>query len=187
MGRRGRNNLDNTSLFFVTTTVVNFSKIFVDGDCCKALLNNILHYKKKYNYEILGYVIMPSHFHWIIKIDTGNGTISDIMRDIKKYSAWEILDVLQKKKNEELLNVFKESVTSYRPQKRKLWMARFDDEAIRDQKMFFTKLKYIHNNPVKAGLVERAEDYIYSSARNYINDDHSILSVNTDLGGVEMK
>ena len=50
--------------------------------------------------------------------------------------------------------------------------------------MFWTKLKYIHNNPVKAGLVKRPEDYIYSSARNYINKDHSIIKVNTEMLGV---
>ena len=65
-------------------------------------------------------------------------------------------------------------------------MKRFDDEVIRDQRMFWTKLNYIHNNPVKAGLVRRAEDYKYSSAQNYINNDHLTLEVNTEYGGVNI-
>jgi hypothetical protein len=65
-------------------------------------------------------------------------------------------------------------------------MPRFDDEVIRDQQMFWTKLNYIHNNPIKAGLVNRAEDYKYSSARNYINADNSILEVNTEYAGINI-
>jgi hypothetical protein len=46
--------------------------------------------------------------------------------------------------------------------------------------MLRTKLEYIHNNPVKVGLVTNPEDYKYSSARNYVLDDHSVIEVDTD-------
>ena len=40
------------------------------------------------------------------------------------------------------------------------------------------KLNYIHNNPVEAGLVEKAEDYLYSSARNYSQtNNHGLLEI----------
>ncbi len=52
--------------------------------------------------------------------------------------------------------------------------------------MFWTKLKYIHNNPVKAGLVEKPIDYKYSSAINYVEKDHSIIFVDTSWGGVDI-
>ena len=50
--------------------------------------------------------------------------------------------------------------------------------------MYWVKFLYIHNNPVKAGLVTKPEDYKYSSARNYINYDHSVIEVDTEMGGV---
>jgi len=50
--------------------------------------------------------------------------------------------------------------------------------------MFWTKLSYIHKNPVKAGLVLKEQDYKYSSAINYVNTDHSILEVDIEFGGV---
>lgn len=49
--------------------------------------------------------------------------------------------------------------------------------------MFMAKLQYIHNNPVKAGLVESAEQFRYSSARNYVLGDHSVLEVETSYAG----
>jgi len=45
--------------------------------------------------------------------------------------------------------------------------------------MFRTELRYIHNNPVEARLVERGDEYKYSSARNYMLEDHSVLFVDT--------
>lgn len=129
---------------------------------------------------------MPTHFHWIVKVNTELGSISDIMRDIKKFTAWQIFDLLDNTMNKNLLKVFISAAKGLKDQQRKLWMKRFDDEVIRDQRMFWTKLNYIHNNPVKAGLVRRAEDYKYSSARNYINNNHSTLEVNTEYGGVNI-
>jgi hypothetical protein len=58
-------------------------------------------------------------------------------------------------------------------------MKRFDDEVITTDEMLRVKVDYIHNNPVVAGLVEKPEDYLYSSARDYIRGDHSILQVDT--------
>ncbi len=59
-------------------------------------------------------------------------------------------------------------------------MRRFDDRIIGSRHMLRTVIEYIHNNPVKAGIVERAADHKYSSARNYLLNDHSVLEVITD-------
>ena len=184
MALRGRAKLTDETFFFVTTTVVDFANIFKDAECCDALISNIKHYQKKYKFDILAYVIMPSHFHWIVQVDQTKGTISDIMRDIKKYSAWDIMEIIENMKREDLIKLFSKYAIEYKDRKRKFWKKRFDDQVIRDQRMFWTKLKYIHNNPVKAGIVTRTEDYIYSSARNYINGDHTIIKVNTEMLGV---
>lgn len=63
-------------------------------------------------------------------------------------------------------------------------MSSFDDEVIRNQHMFWDKMNYIHKNPVETGLVLKPEAYKYSSARNYINNDHSILEVDISQVGV---
>lgn len=129
---------------------------------------------------------MPSHLHWIIIVDKKYGTISDIMRDIKKYSAWDIMDEIEKN-DKVLMNIFREAAKNHPKHKRKFWIQRFDDEVIRNEKMFWTKLHYIHNNPVEAGLVLRPVDYKYSSARNYVCKDHSVLFVDTEFAGIEIK
>jgi REP element-mobilizing transposase RayT len=125
MGRRGRFNLTDESIFFVTTTIVEFTKVFYKDIYCDILINNIIHYQKKYHFNILAYVIMPSHIHWIVEINRQYGTISDIMRDIKKYSAWDIMEEIEKN-DESLISVFVEAGKKYPNHKRKFWMQRFD-------------------------------------------------------------
>jgi putative transposase len=183
MGLRGRKNLEEEHFFFVTTTVVNFNKVFTNDLYCDILVKNIKHYQGRYNFEIIAYCIMPTHFHWIVKTDSSKGTISSIMRDIKKYSAWDIMEQL-KKEASPLLKEF--TCVKSGAQKRQFWMHRFDDEVIRDQKMLWTKIKYIHNNPVDAGVVEYAKDYKYSSVRNYIFDDNTVLYVEKSWAGIEI-
>ena len=76
--------------------------------------------------------------------------------------------------------IFKSQSAGYSDQKKKFWMPRFDDQVIRTPQMLQTKLEYIHNNPVVAGLAPTQEAYKYSSARNYNLGDHSIIEVNTE-------
>jgi REP element-mobilizing transposase RayT len=180
MGLRGRENLKEEVFYFITTTIKNFANVFSEDIYCNLLINNIRHYQEKYAFEILAYVIMPTHFHWIVKIDPSRGTISDIMRDIKKYSAWDILEQLEKN-NSSLLHNFLNSELP--KQNKQFWMHRFDDEVIRDQRMLWSTIRYIHNNPVEAGLVNKPENYKYSSAINYLFDDNSILYVEKSRTG----
>jgi putative transposase len=182
MGLRGRSQFTEENTFFITTTVVEFAPVFADDGYCKLLCDNIKHYQGcQHAFTILGYVIMPSHFHWIIQLDPKTDSISNIMRDIKKYTAWDVIAYAEFQGRKDLLRLFRRNAPRSSEQKRKLWMKRFDDEVIRNYEMFLTKLTYIHNNPVDAELVIKAEDYKYSSARNYAFGDHSILEVNTSL------
>ena len=177
MGLRNRNDLTGERVFFITTTVVDFTEVFTKDKYCEILIRNIEYYQSKYRFHIYGYVIMPSHLHWIIQVDNANGSVSDIMRDIKKYSAWDPMEAIEKDKKERLIKIFKNEAKSIKLQKRKFWMSRFYNEEIINAEMFKTKLEYIHNNPVKAGLVEDQVDYKFSSARNYLLGDHSIMKV----------
>ena len=182
MALRGRNKLTDERYFFVTTTVVRFLKVFDSPQVCDILISNIKHYRSKYKFAVLAYVIMPSHFHWIVEVNPEYGTISDIMRDLKRHSSVEITDYL--KNNNFYNDIFEREAAGLKEQTRKFWMSSFDDEVIRNQHMFWDKMNYIHKNPVEAGLVLKPEAYKYSSARNYVNNDHSILEVDISQAGV---
>lgn len=179
MGLRGRCSLTEETTYFVTTTVTRFARVFCEDCYCDILIRNIKHYQENYRFKILGYVIMPTHFHRIVEVQPEIRTISEIMRDLKKYSAWDLMEALEKDGRKDLIGLFKGAAEGNPRQKRKFWMERFDDEVIRNVEMLRTKLNYIHYNPIKAGLVAEPEDYKYSSARNYVRNDQSVLFVET--------
>jgi hypothetical protein len=52
--------------------------------------------------------------------------------------------------------------------------------------MLWTKIKYIHNNPVESGIIDKPEEYKYSSAGNYIYDDQSILYIEKSWAGIDL-
>ena len=183
MGRRGWANLADEQFFFVTTTVAEYARVFTEDKYCNILIRQIKTWQAYFGFIVLGYVIMPSHFHWIVRVEPTRGTISDVMREIKSHAAWMIMDELERDGRSDFSSLFDSAANGCGDQRRKFWMKRFDDQVIRNQRMFMAKLSYIHNNPVKAGIVESAEEYKYSSARNYLHGDHSIIDIDTSYAG----
>jgi putative transposase len=183
MGRRGRTHLNDESFFFITTTVVQHARVFAEAKYCDILIKHIRQWQSYFEFSLLSYVIMPSHLHAIVKVQPEKGTISDVMREIKSHAAWEILDEVERDGRNDLSDLFRSASEGLPDQSRRLWMKRFDDQVIRNQQMFMAKLWYIHNNPVKAGLVASPEEYKYSSARNYLLGEHSVIVVDTSYAG----
>ena len=113
---------------------------------------------------IFAYVIMLDHFHIITD---GRRKISDTLRFLNGISARRLIDHLKENGPEESLRKLQleEKAGNY---KYSLWEHHPDKFLLTSESMFMQKVNYIHNNPVKEGLVERAEDYKYSSARYWL-------------------
>ena len=69
----------------------------------------------------------------------------------------------------------------YRLGRYSLWQRGFDDLVISSDKQFRIKLEYIHNNPVKAGLVTAAVDYPYSSASDWLGEGHGLVEIDRNF------
>ena len=102
------------------------------------------------------------------------------MRDFKKFTSGEIRRMLEKDNQTELLNKIK---YDFREQKFKVWQDRFDDVFLESINVVETKINYIHENPVKKGLVKLPEDYKYSSAAYYLLDEMCTIPI-LDYKGV---
>ncbi len=178
MGTRGRTKFDkNENVYFVTTTVMNFDRIFSLGDAYNEILINSLAYLiEEHNTVLHAYVIMPSHIHLIIQFPEGESLI-DFMRDFKKFTSTKIRQQLEKDKHFEIVEKLRVNAIHSKKQVFKLWMDKFDDFVIANDKTLNIKMNYIHNNPVKAGLVSEMTDWKYSGARNYLVEDNSVICV----------
>jgi REP element-mobilizing transposase RayT len=120
--------------------------------------------------ELYGWCIMSSHVHMII--GTKGEKLEAIMRDMKRHTSAELRDAISRNpvesRKEWLLWMFKRAGQQNSNNGNfQLW--RQDNQPIEldSLKKQHASLDYIHNNPVEAGIVEKPEDYLYSSARDY--------------------
>ncbi len=121
---------------------------------------------------------MPDHYH--IVIDTlEKFDMIKIKEDMNKYISREIILDLKNDHPEILEKLQIETprrIGHQQYQYRLFQKGRYDFEIATDIKLF-EKLEYMHDNPVRANLVEKPEDYPFSSARNYIHEDHSLIEL----------
>jgi REP element-mobilizing transposase RayT len=187
MSRRNRTISDKQgNVYFITTTVKDFLKIFSLNETYPLiLLNSLKHQLKEHGATLFAYVIMPNHIHLVIYLPK-NESVSDFMRDFKKYTSTKVRQQLEHDNYTKLVEALRIDSNGKKPRVFQLWMDRFDDLIITSEKTLGIKINYIHNNSVKAGLVEKCEDWKFSSARNYTLDDHSLISVATSLEAREV-
>jgi REP element-mobilizing transposase RayT len=116
---------------------------------------------KSHKIQIFAYVIMPDHYHIITD---SNRMISEVLRYFNGVTARRIIDYLKENDYESSLEKLRQE-TKKRQYKYSLWEHHPNAFSVNNEKTFMQKVHYIHQNPVRAGLVENAEDYLYSSVR----------------------
>ena len=114
---------------------------------------------------------MTNHVHMIIARE-GKFSLSDIMRDFKKYTSTKILSEIESNPQESrkrwMLWLFKSAgERNSRNTNFQFWQQDNHPEELFSNKFMTQKLDYIHMNPVRAGIVEEPHHYLYSSARDY--------------------
>jgi REP element-mobilizing transposase RayT len=165
-------------VFFITSTTVGFARLFDINELCDIFIHKLSFYQKRGDYAILAYVLMPNHFHLIIK-KNNNSDISKIVANLKRITSKEITEYLYCNRFLELLGQLKRGAQK-EPQHCKIWKPRFDCFVINNEETLVQKIEYVHYNPVKAGLVDKPEKWPYSSARNYAGNCSSFVDVDVN-------
>ena len=97
---------------------------------------------------------------------------------MKKFTSKEISSQLEKDGQSLSLYVFKKAGEQEKGKRKyKVWRDEYHPQIIYTDSVCRQKLQYMHDNPVRKGLVEKSECWLYSSARNYILNDNSVLSI----------
>ncbi|MDQ7959436.1 REP-associated tyrosine transposase [Flavobacterium lindanitolerans] len=163
---------------FITATVVDWIDVFTRKNYRDCIIDCLDFCIKNKGMTVYGYVIMSNHIHLIIL--SKDGKLSDLIRDFKKFTAKTILEKIQaepESRRDWMLERFKTATESHSRNKNyQFWQYGNHAEEIYSEKFMWSKLDYIHMNPVRAGLVVKASDYIYSSASNYANGE-GILTI----------
>ena len=173
---------DQTLPHFITATVVDWIDVFSRKVYRDEIIKCFDYCIKNKGMIVYGYVIMSNHIHMVVQ--SKDGKLSDLIRDFKKFTATAILNKIQSEpesRREWMLDRFKLATQSHgRNKNYQFWQYGNHPEEIYTNKFMWSKLDYIHLNPVRAGLVEKASHYIYSSASNYINDNGLIVIEKAD-------
>jgi REP-associated tyrosine transposase len=111
--------------------------------------------RRSFRLQVYGYVVMPEHVHLLLS-EPQRETLADALKSLKQGVARRLIGNLPLKPKAGL---------SGAPEH--FWQKRYYDFNIRDYSQFVEKLRYIHRNPVKAGLCGRPEDWEWSSFRHY--------------------
>ena len=148
-------------LYYLTLQVVYWVDLFTRKSYRDLLIENLAFCQKNKSLEICGYAIMSNHIHLLAKSNTGN--LSNTIRDFKSYTSKELLKLIKEpieSHREWILKIFKDAASRHkRNSEYQLWTHENHAEHIYSNQFISQKIKYIHENPVVAGIVLRAEDY----------------------------
>lgn len=160
--------------YFVTITTVNWVDLFTRLSQRMLIVNALNHCVENKGLEIYAYCIMPSHIHILCRAHDDD-LLANIMRDFKSFTSKKIIETIKNEKEsrrEWLLEMFQDSCKHLkRNQTFKVWQNGYHAVLIESEKFVRQKLNYIHNNPVADKIVEHPWEYIFSSARNYVNQE----------------
>ena len=133
----------------------------------KPLLNNVWAYnrfeceleaiRKRYRFAVLGYVLMPEHLHLLVS-EPAKAKLSVVLQVLKQVSSRKL-----KSKGEEMF-----------------WQPRYYDFNVWSAKKHVEKLRYMHRNPVKRGLVAKPEDWKWSSFRHYAFHELGTVEIDSE-------
>ena len=170
---------DQHGLYFLTFTVVDWVDIFSRKSYRDIVIDSFNYCVKEKGLNIFGYVIMTNHVHLIAQSKTGQ--LSDTIRDMKKYTSRLILETLTTKpesRREWLLHRFRWNAQQHeRSFNYQVWTHENHAVSIFSEQFFRQKLEYIHQKPVRAGWVEREEDYVYSSAKALFTNSKGMVEL----------
>lgn len=154
--KRGRP-VSATGFYHVFSRGINHEVILGQIREKKYFKKIVKKYLSKYAIEIYAYCIMPTHIHFIIK--------SENIQELSMFMSRVLAEYAQYYNYKKVRNGH-------------VFQGRYGSECIENEEYFWNCLRYVHLNPVKAHLVEKACDFPYSSMNEYTNERDGLIHKN---------
>ncbi len=173
---------DQYAMYYMTFTVVGWVDLFTRQECARILIDSFTYCQQNKGMILYAYVIMGSHIHLVASAKGDSDGLSAIVRDFKRFTSRKIIDWLSDNPKESRrfwLDVVFKYYGKYNSNNEvyQVWQQHNRPMICLTPLFTMQKVNYIHFNPVKAGLVDKAEDYRYSSARDYMGRRDGLLEV----------
>lgn len=164
---------DQNGCYFLTFTVVDWVDVFIRPVFKQVIVDSLNFCIENKGLTVFAWCLMTNHIHLVAEAKQGF-KLSEIIRDLKKFTARTILNAIQDEPESrrdwmlyrfEYAGKFMKRIEKYhfwQDGNHAVYLDPFKPEMLQD------RIFYAHDNPVRAGIVEKMEDYVHSSARDYI-------------------
>ncbi len=154
---RGPREYCESGIYHVMFRGHNKTELFFDKRDYEKFLELLQELKEKKKFQIYAYCLMTNHVHLVIK-ETEPKDVSDIMkRLIGMYTQW----------------------FNYKYGKSgSLTESRYKSRTVETDEYFIHLVRYVHQNPIKAGIAENINDYNWSSYNSYLADNPGLIDKN---------
>ena len=170
MSTAGYKITDQGAIYFVSFAVVGWVDVFMRKDYREIIIESLKYCQEKKALIIYSWCIMSNHLHLIISAKENN--VSAVLAGFKKFTSKRLMKSIfehpGESRKEWMLGIFRKAGESNsRNTYNQFWQQDNQPKIIYTPDFGRQKLEYIHDNPVEGGIVEKAEEYVYSSARDY--------------------
>ena len=160
---------DQQAPHYITFQIVYWIDLFSRQVYRDIVVESLKYCQQNKQLEIFAYVIMSNHIHIIVR--SSNGTLSDTIRDFKKFTSKRIVEHIlnsNESRKEWMIRLFQHAAKRQNKEgKYQVWTHENHAIELYGNEFMRQKVNYIHENPVRSGIVDNAIDYKYSSARSY--------------------
>ncbi len=165
---------------FLTFTVVEWLDVFTRLAHRKVLVDSMNYCVKNKGLVINAWVVMSNHMHLVAYAEEGK-KLGDLVRDFKSYTSKAVRDsIIAGPESRQVWLLDKMAFMARKTQRTenfKLWKDGSHAMDIVSADTLHQKIDYIHDNPVRNGLVDRPEHYVFSSARDYYADKKGLVEI----------
>jgi REP element-mobilizing transposase RayT len=168
---------DQHATYFLTFTVTDWIDVFTRINYKTIIVESLAFCMKNKGLKLYAWCLMTNHIHLICRTEEPF-RMSDFIRDFKQYTAKKVLEEIRAttecRKDWMLYRFEFEGKNDKRITKYRFWQDKSHPIELFSNEFINGRMNYIHQNPVRTGFVANAEDYLYSSARNYAGLDSLI-------------
>jgi len=168
-------------VYFISFAVVDWMDVFTRNEYRDIIIDSLHYCQREKGMEVFAWCIMTSHIHLIFRSIKGQRP-ELLLGDFKRFTSKAVVEAIKNNPNDNRREFFLEQFEkagnkSSNVKNFQFW--RHDNKPIElwSNKVIDEKINYIHNNPVKAGVIFRPEDYEYSSAKDYCGEKGKLAGV----------
>jgi REP element-mobilizing transposase RayT len=160
---------DSSRPHHITLTIIDWVDVFVRPVYKDIIIDSLQYCQNHKGLIVHAFCIMTSHVHLIVS--SSKNPLNEIVRDMKKFTTKKLIEALNAEHESRRYWMLKKFQFAAERIKRvnefKVWKDGFHPVELDTNEMMDQRLEYVHQNPVEAGIVYSAEDYVYSSAAYY--------------------